>query len=294
MTTPAHPIIYSNTVEYPDDERIINKWYIDNTVHDLLNAEDGFFSIIKKIHHTTPTPSTMGTGRHITVVFIDYSKIAYYYENPSYCGFQWAAPEPTSSGRGCEVDKPDQIACWFLTTELRIPRSYLLSRLTDYLDESKKLRKPLLLDNERQELASRCPGDDYVDRNESMRYLMKAEYKPEWTPPDFIKDLIERARIKDLIERARSARGDLTSRSVRKDDRTRRRDDTSATRPRERDERDERGERGGGRKLSTRKLSTRKLSKRKLSTRKLSTRKLSTRKLSKRKLSTRKLSTRKH
>ena len=264
MPTTAHPIIYSNTVEDAEVEFLKFGWYIHKTVHDLLKAEDGFFSIIKEIHHTTP--STMETGRHITVVFIDYSKIAYYYENPSYCGFQWAAPEPTSSGRGCEVDKLDQIACWFLTPELRIPRSYLLSRLTDYLDESNKLRKPLLLDNERQELASRCPGDDYVDRNESMRYLMKAEYKPEWTPPDFIKDLIERARIKDLIERARSARGDPKS--------------ILGKRPRVSD---------GGRKLSTRKLSTRKLS-----TRKLSTRKLSTRKLSKRKLSTRKLSTRKH
>ena len=282
MTTPAHPIIYSNTVEYPDDERIINKWYIDNTVHDLLNAEDGFFSIIKEIHHTTP--STMGTGRHITVVFIDYSKIAYYYENPSCYGFQWAAPEPTSSGRGCEVDKPDQIACWFLTPELRIPRSYLLSRLTDYLDKSKKLRKPLLLDKEKQELASWCPGDDYVDRNESMRYLMKAEYMPEWTPPDF---------IKDLIERARSARGDLTSRSDReRDDLRSSAGVPTASRDSKRDMTRER--RDGGRKLSTRKLSTRKLSKRKLSTRKLSTRKLSKRKLSTRKLSTRKLSTRKH
>ena len=295
MTTPAHPIIYSNTVEDAEAEFLKFGWYIHKTVHDLLKAEGGVFSIIKKIHHTDPDPNITETSPHITVVFIDNSKIAYYYKKPSHCGFQWAAPEPTSSGRGCGVERDDQLSTWFLTSKLFFPRSYLLSRLTNYLDsypQFRESRAQLSLDIEKKELASRCRyGNDYVPHVVFMRYLTQAEYMPEWKLPEF---------IKGLIERARRACYDMTS--VRHDsDSPRRatsprRDRSHATSPLSHSPLSHsplshspslrsaitRG-RSGGRKLSTRKLSTRKLSTRKLSKRKLSKRKLSKRKLSKRK-----------
>ena len=317
MSTTAHPIIYSNTVEDAVAEFRRTGWYIHNTVHDLLIARGGVFSSIKEIHLTDPDPNITETSPHITVVFIDYSKIAYYYTNPSRCGFQYAEPEPISSGRGCKVEKTKQISNWFLSRELLIPRSYLLCRLTEYLDyyrPFRELRRQLPIDAQREQLVISDSVTNYRAKNydrdkEYMVFLKKAEYRPEWQLPEFIKDLIESAIkdliesapkfINDLIESAHSACGDRTSSAgVTTSSRSsagvptassdRERDDLrssagvpTASRDSKRDMTRER--RDGGRKLSTRKLSTRKLSTRKLSKRKLSKRKLSKRKLSKRK-----------
>ena len=260
MPTTAHPIIYSNTVEDAEVEFLKFGWYIHKTVHDLLKAGGGVFSSIKEIHHTDPDPNITETSPHITVVFIDCSKIAYYYTNPSRCGFQWAEPEPISSGRGCKVEKTKQISNWFLSRELLIPRSYLLCRLAEYLDyyrPFRELRRQLPIDAQKEQLLTSDSVKNYRAKNydsdkeykyydsdkeyKYMIYLKQSEYRPEWELPKFIKDLIESASR--ACDDPKSILG---------------------KRPRVSD---------GGRKLSTRKLSTRKLSKRKLSTRKLSTRK---------------------